>query len=54
MQILVTGGLGTVGTVLIRELRARKHHVVSCDLVDLVHQPDGVGFSVRTDVSVPL
>jgi dTDP-glucose 4,6-dehydratase len=50
-NILVTGGLGTVGAGLIQELRLRGHHVVSCDLA---HQPDEVGFSVRTDVLVPL
>ena len=51
MRVLVTGGLGTVGAGLVNELRARGHHVVSCDLY---HQPDEVGFSVRTDVDVPL
>ncbi len=51
MRILVTGGLGTVGSGLIKELRRRGHHVVSCDLA---HQPDEVGFSVGTDVSNPL
>ena len=50
-RIFVTGGLGTVGSGLITELRKRGHHVVSCDLA---HQPDEVGFSVATDVSVPL
>ena len=33
------------------QLRGRGHHTVSCDLQ---HQPDEIGFSVRTDVSVPL
>lgn len=47
MKILVTGGLGVVGSALIRELRGRGHHLVSCDLY---HQPDEVGFSVGTDV----
>lgn len=51
MRILVTGGLGTVGAGLIKELRGRGHHVVSCDLY---HQPDEMGFSVGTDVAVPL
>jgi dTDP-glucose 4,6-dehydratase len=32
MRILVTGGLGTVGTVLVSELRARGHEVWLCDL----------------------
>jgi len=51
MQILVTGGLGTVGAGLIKELRGRGHHVVSCDLR---HEADEIGFSLRTDVEVPL
>jgi dTDP-glucose 4,6-dehydratase len=51
MKILVTGGLGTVGSGLIRQLRARQHHVISCDRS---HQPDEVGFSLRTDVRDPL
>jgi dTDP-glucose 4,6-dehydratase len=51
MKILVTGGLGTIGGGLIKELRGRGNHVVSCDLP---HQPDEVGFSLRTDVEVPL
>ena len=50
-RILVTGGLGTVGAGLIADLRARGHHVASCDLH---HQPDEIGFSLRTDVEVPL
>lgn len=50
MRILVTGGLGIVGTGLIKELRERGHHVVSCDLH---HQPDEIGFSLRTDVETP-
>jgi dTDP-glucose 4,6-dehydratase len=50
-RILVTGGLGTVGSQLIAELRARGHHVVS---TDLPHQADEVGFSLRTDVEDPL
>lgn len=51
MRILVTGGLGTVGAGLIGELRGRGHHVVSCDLH---HQPDEIGFSLRTDVEAPV
>ena len=51
MNILVTGGLGTVGAGLLTELRRRGHHVVSCDLH---HQPDEVGFSLPTDVQNPL
>ena len=51
MRILVTGGLGILGAGLVKELRSRGHHVVSCDLP---HQPDEIGFSVRTDVEAPL
>jgi len=51
MKILVTGGLGTVGAGLIKELRSRGHHVVSCDLR---HEADEIGFSLGTDVEVPL
>jgi len=51
MNILVTGGLGTVGSALVRELRERNHYVVS---LDLMHRPDELGFSVRTDVKMPL
>jgi dTDP-glucose 4,6-dehydratase len=51
MRILVTGGLGTIGAGLVKELRSRKHYAVSCDLV---HQPDEVGFSVRSDVEQSL
>lgn len=49
MKILVTGGLGTVGAGLIKELRTRGHHVVSCDTY---HQPDEVGFGLGADVEV--
>jgi dTDP-glucose 4,6-dehydratase len=51
MRILVTGGLGTVGAGLTRELRDRGHHVVSCDLH---HHADEIGFSLHSDVAVPL
>jgi dTDP-glucose 4,6-dehydratase len=51
MRILVTGGLGTIGAGLVKELRGRGHHTVSCDLS---HQADEIGFSLRTDVEVPL
>ena len=51
MRILVTGGLGTIGAGLIGELRTRGHYVVSCDLA---HQSDEIGFSLRTDVELPL
>jgi dTDP-glucose 4,6-dehydratase len=51
MRILVTGGLGTIGAGVAAELRNRGHHTVCCDLA---HQPDEIGFSLRTDVKVPL
>ena len=51
MNILVTGGLGIVGAGLIKELQKREQHVVSCDLQ---HQPNEIGFSLRTDAKVPL
>ncbi|HEV3416248.1 MAG TPA: NAD(P)-dependent oxidoreductase [Pirellulales bacterium] len=50
MKILVTGGRGTVGSVLTRDLAARGHGVVSCDLT---HGTDEIGFSLRTDVEKP-
>lgn len=50
MRILVTGGCGTVGSGLVRQLRERGHHVVSCDLM---HQPDEMGFAVRADIAAP-
>ena len=50
-RFLVTGGLGTVGSGLSKELRSRGHHVVSCDLY---HDVDEVGFTVGTDVKTPL
>jgi len=50
VKILVTGGLGTIGTSLTKELIARGHQVLSCDLY---HQPDEVGFSVKTDIKNP-
>lgn len=51
MRILVTGGLGTVGSGLVKELRTRGHHVVACDLA---HQPDQAGFSLRGDLNEPV
>jgi dTDP-glucose 4,6-dehydratase len=51
MRILITGGLGTVGAGLTKELRSRNHYVVSCDLY---HQPDEIGFSLGTDIEIPL
>lgn len=51
MRILVTGGLGTVGSGLVKELRGRGHHVVSCDRA---HHSDEIGFSLRSDLETPL
>jgi dTDP-glucose 4,6-dehydratase len=51
MRILVTGGLGTVGRGLVQELRSRGHHTVS---LDLAHQPDEVGFTLKPDVRDPM
>jgi dTDP-glucose 4,6-dehydratase len=50
MRVLVTGGLGTVGSALVDEIRSRGHVVVS---TDLAHQADEIGFSVTADVSSP-
>lgn len=47
MNILVTGGCGTIGAGLVRVLRKRGHRVLSADRA---HGPDEIGFSVRTDV----
>lgn len=51
MKILVTGGLGTVGAGLIKELRTRGHHVVSCDTR---HDADEIGFGLGSDLPMPL
>jgi len=51
MRILVTGGLGTIGAGLVKELRSRGHHIVSCDLR---HEADEIGFSLQPDVETPL
>lgn len=50
VRILVTGGLGTVGSGLIPELRSRGHTVYSCDLG---HEPDEIVFSGAGDVEPP-
>ena len=46
MKILVTGGLGAVGTYLVKELRSRNHEVWVCDLS---HHHDAQ--YIRCDVS---
>ncbi len=50
MRILITGALGTVGAGLTAVLRARGHHVASCDLA---HQPDEVAFSMASENRAP-
>jgi dTDP-glucose 4,6-dehydratase len=49
-NILITGGLGTVGKGLAVEFRRRGHRVISCDLY---HSVDEIGFSLHSDVSEP-
>jgi dTDP-glucose 4,6-dehydratase len=51
VRVLVTGGAGTVGAGIVSELRSRGYDVVSCDVG---HRSDEVGFSLRTDVKIPL
>jgi len=50
MRILVTGGLGTVGSWLMRDLRFRGHDVTCCDLF---HHADEFSFSIKSDVESP-
>ena len=45
-KILVTGGLGTIGSNLIAELSGRGHEVYS---IDLRHAENQIGFGLRTD-----
>ncbi|MBX2916333.1 MAG: NAD(P)-dependent oxidoreductase [Cyclobacteriaceae bacterium] len=49
-KILVTGGLGTIGQGLVKELSSRGHEVF---LIDLYHGENQQGFSLRTDVKNP-
>lgn len=49
-KILVTGGLGTIGQNLVRQLRERGHLVYA---IDLNHGDHEIGFSLRTDVVDP-
>lgn len=49
-KILITGGLGTIGSGLVHELTQRGHEVYS---IDLIHGENQIGFSLRTDVPVP-
>ncbi len=50
-RVLVTGGAGTVGNGLVKELQERGHTVASCDRS---HRPDEIGFSLRSDVEHPM
>ena len=45
MKILVTGGLGVVGTPLVQELRDRGHQVWVCDLQHS-HEPNYIRYDV--------
>lgn len=47
MKILVTGGLGTVGSLLVKKLRAKGHEVY---ILDLPHNNDPKYF--RCDISM--
>lgn len=49
-KVLVTGGLGTLGGGLVEELNKRGHDVYS---IDLRHDRDEIGFSLRTDLPDP-
>lgn len=40
MKVLVTGGMGYVGSHIVRELIRRKHNVETLDLPGKTHQPD--------------
>src|SRR5450759_1454532 len=48
--VLVTGGRGTVGSGLVKELQGRGYLVYSCDYG---HGLDEIGFSVATDLESP-
>ncbi len=49
-SILVTGGLGTVGSALVSDLRQRGNKVVACDLR---HQADEHSFGLAGGVQAP-
>lgn len=49
-KILVTGGEGTVGKKLVKQLVSEGHDVVS---LDIMHNAGEIGFSLRTDVKKP-
>lgn len=50
MRILITGGQGTIGKTLYKELESRGHHVMSCDLF---HAEEQLSFSIAPDVKQP-
>ena len=45
-KVLVTGGLGTVGTPLVKELRSRGHDVLVCDLAHH-HDPQYIRCDIK-------
>jgi len=47
MKILVTGGLGFIGTNLTNELRSRGHEVITCDIY---HSPDSKNTHYKCDI----
>jgi len=49
-RVLVTGGLGTIGRGLVAELTERGQLVY---YIDLAHDKDEIGFSLRTDLPDP-
>ena len=49
-RILVTGGLGTVGAGIVKQLRSRGHHVIS---LGRRHSNDEIGFSLKSDLENP-
>lgn len=49
-KILVTGGLGTVGSGLVKKLTEDGHDVINSDIL---HNEKEIGFSLRTDLKKP-
>ena len=49
-RVLVTGGLGTVGSGIVKQLRSRGHHVIS---LGKRHSNDEIGFSLKSDLENP-
>lgn len=50
VSVLITGGLGTIGSGLTGECRKRGHRVIACDLY---HGSDEMGFSLHSDFPEP-